>query len=489
MKLSKVLLLSILLLSFLLNFYKLDQIPPGLYMDEASIGVNSYSILTTGQDEHGVKLPLYFQAFGEYKLPVYIYLTSASMFLFGKNEFAVRFPSAFLGSLTPLIFYFLVKELTKKEKLSLLSTFLFAFNPWFLHFAGPAFEATLGLFFFVMASLLALYYLRYNRLSFLILSLSSFVLTVYTYQSFRIITPLTLFLILWQTFKPRKNWLPLFLIFIFFLPIVYSLTNSELNTRFFQTTAFSQNQIMTPFIFLNNYLSYFSFDFLFNKGDGIGRHQIPNLGLFFKWQVPFLLVGFYCLFKTIKLFSSKIILFFLLLFPIPAALTIPSPHTLRSLPMVIPYTILITLGIRAFFHKSKKLIPIFLVIVTIIFSCEFSYYLHYNFFHYPKTNQMDWGGNYKQLVKTVAKYKDKYDSIVLDNNLAQAYIYFRFYDEKLKTVSVDSSWNKRDYEVNKPILFITKYLDEKTGKPSEKLLETIYLTNDNQDGFAQIWEI
>ena len=102
---------------------------------------------------------------------------------------------------------------------------------------------------------------------------------------------------------------------------------------------------------------------------------------------------------------------------------------------------------------------------------------------------MDWGGNYKQLVKTVAKYKDKYDSIVLDNNLAQAYIYFRFYDEKLKTVSVDSSWNKRDYEVNKPILFITKYLDEKTGKPSEKLLETIYLTNDNQDGFAQIWEI
>ncbi|MBV8301108.1 MAG: hypothetical protein JOY68_04205, partial [Candidatus Dormibacteraeota bacterium] len=55
------------------NLATLDTAPPGMYIDEASIGYNAWAIAHYGVDEHGFTMPLYFQAFGEYKNPVYVY--------------------------------------------------------------------------------------------------------------------------------------------------------------------------------------------------------------------------------------------------------------------------------------------------------------------------------------------------------------------------------------------------------------------------------
>ena len=57
---STTILLSIIILAFILRIYKLAEIPPGFYADEASIGFNAYKILTTLRDEHGKFLPLFF---------------------------------------------------------------------------------------------------------------------------------------------------------------------------------------------------------------------------------------------------------------------------------------------------------------------------------------------------------------------------------------------------------------------------------------------
>src|SRR3990172_4288765 len=105
-------LLAIIILAVVLRFYRLGTTPPSLYWDEASLGYNAYSILTTGRDEHGEFLPIArFIAFGDYKPPGYIYATVPSIALFGLNEFAVRFPSALAGTLTVLLTYLLVQEL------------------------------------------------------------------------------------------------------------------------------------------------------------------------------------------------------------------------------------------------------------------------------------------------------------------------------------------------------------------------------------------
>lgn len=74
-----ILLLSIFVFAFILRFYKLGEIPNGLYQDETAIGYNAYSILNIGKDEYGKDFPLYFKSFGDWKLPVYIYSTALSI--------------------------------------------------------------------------------------------------------------------------------------------------------------------------------------------------------------------------------------------------------------------------------------------------------------------------------------------------------------------------------------------------------------------------
>ena len=51
-------------------------VPPSLNWDEVSLGYNAHSLQQTGRDEWGVVLPSLFRAFGDYKLPVYVYLTT-----------------------------------------------------------------------------------------------------------------------------------------------------------------------------------------------------------------------------------------------------------------------------------------------------------------------------------------------------------------------------------------------------------------------------
>ena len=68
---SKVLLILILFLSFVIRIWQLGAMPTFI-SDEASIGYNAYSILKTGRDEWNNLLPLSFKSFGEYKLPLYI---------------------------------------------------------------------------------------------------------------------------------------------------------------------------------------------------------------------------------------------------------------------------------------------------------------------------------------------------------------------------------------------------------------------------------
>ncbi|MCM8787907.1 MAG: phospholipid carrier-dependent glycosyltransferase, partial [Candidatus Omnitrophica bacterium] len=137
---NRLLFLLIVILGTILRLYHLSNNPPSLYWDEVSLGYNAFSILNYGIDEHGEPYPLArFIAFGDFKPPGYIYATVPSIFLFGVNEFAVRFPSAFSGTLFIVATYLLAKEIFKKEKIALFSALFIAISPWSLQLSRAAF--------------------------------------------------------------------------------------------------------------------------------------------------------------------------------------------------------------------------------------------------------------------------------------------------------------------------------------------------------------
>ena len=216
MKLYVLALFLIVALSGFLRFFQLATNPPGMYVDEASIGVNAYQILTTGKDEHGETMPLFFKAFGEYKLPVYIYLTSVSMLLFGKTEFAVRFTSALFGTATVLLIYYFLRTLMVFDKksftqmhrqaLPFIGAVILAVTPWHIQFSRGGFEANVALFFFLLGIFCLLQYLLSKKELFLSCFFISLLITLYTYSTYRLLTPLLLIFVIGYLYSKKKTY-------------------------------------------------------------------------------------------------------------------------------------------------------------------------------------------------------------------------------------------------------------------------------------------
>src|SRR3990167_10549491 len=139
---------AILVLAFILRFYKLGEIPLSLDWDENSNAYNAYSILKTGRDEYGNFLPITNRSFDDYKPPLYMYLDIPAVAFFGLTPFAARLPSAVFGFLTIPLIYLLAKwtfqantkqkmlivsgQLSniKGETIALVAMFLLAISPW-----------------------------------------------------------------------------------------------------------------------------------------------------------------------------------------------------------------------------------------------------------------------------------------------------------------------------------------------------------------------
>ena len=147
---TKFLLIAIFLIASLTRLLYLEQFPNGFTGDEAQQGYSAYSILKTGKDEWGQVLPIFPRGFGDYKPPLYTYLTIPSVAVFGLNIFAVRLPSALIGILTVGFIYLLTKELFKNKTIAVWAAFLLAINPWHIQLSRTAFEGNAGILFFVI---------------------------------------------------------------------------------------------------------------------------------------------------------------------------------------------------------------------------------------------------------------------------------------------------------------------------------------------------
>lgn len=493
------LLIGIIILGFLIRIFKIDVSPQGLYVDETSIGYNAYSLITTGRDEHGKFMPIFFEAFGEYKLPVYIYLVAATQLILGPSDLSVRLPSVVFGTLTILVTYLFARELLKnspnemiKKMVPFLSAFLLAVSPWHLQFSRPGFEASVALFFFVLA--LFLFFRAVNMKSSLVLTFSvlSFVLTLYSYNSARVVTPATISIL--ATFYFRKfrfiTWVrAMFVGLIVSLPFIFfsispaGLARAKQISIFYQPTEFPIFQQ-----FFLNYLVNVSPYYLFVKGDPTIAHATPHrMSLIYLFEFPFFILGLLVLIKA-KTLNYLIIIFLFLIGFVPAALAMATPwyqpHALRAL-LVLPASVFISaLGTGYFVRKlkSEKFVKVFVAVYLVIMGVSSLIFLDIYHNKYAVDSGWDWQVGIKRAVLRVKEIETNYDGVYFDQSVFPiTALWYLKYDPRLYQLSEGkNNLGKYHFSVDswqlipgaQKNLYVTS-----ANLPNGKLLESIYYPN------------
>jgi len=466
---KKLLLAVIFALGLLLRVWKLNEFPAGLNADEAAIGYNAYSLIETGKDEFGNAWPINFQSFNDFKPGLYFYLVLPLVKILGLNEWSVRLPSAILGGLSLLLVYGLVYEIFKEKHektiLALISSLILAVSPWSLHFSRGGWETNTALFFMLAGVYFFLLGINKNA-KYYLLSVISISLSMFTYHSARVVSPLLISgaILLFRkniSFKANKKYLSAsILVGIFFMVILLkSMTGQAGSSRFSGVGIFAdqgpfwrvnelRGQHSNPFsvfpkvvhnkyfeyavLFFDNYLRHFSGNYLFVTGDEIQRNRIPETGQFFLLLFPFLVLGTVFSIKNIKDNGFKLIFWWLIVSPVASSLTFQSPHAIRSLNMVIPLTIIISCGIFDFskyiFDKFPKTISkISLIIFISLLSWFFFLYLHQYYVHYPQKYPYAWEYGFSPLADYLKNNYKKYDKVYITNRYDQPYILLAFY--------------------------------------------------------------
>jgi 4-amino-4-deoxy-L-arabinose transferase-like glycosyltransferase len=253
--------LFIILLIFLagtfFRLYKLGTSLSGLLVDEASYGYNAYSIVETGADEHGVLYPLVFRAFGDYKLPVYAYLTAISVKFFGMNSFAVRLPSALSGSFLILIAAALIWKVTSKNvSATVFASLLTAFSPFTYILSRFGYESNVALLLWAGSMVSFVLAIDENKKKqqymFFVLHAVLLALTWYAYVAYRLTTFLFVLIMYSYLFLKQKQWKLLLVsgvtLFLLFLPLAKQALSGSGIARFHQVGLFSDTGVTRKII-------------------------------------------------------------------------------------------------------------------------------------------------------------------------------------------------------------------------------------------------
>ncbi len=454
--------LLILCVATFLRLNHLGDIPHGFYQDESAIGYNAYSLIHTGKDEWGVTWPLYFKSFGDYKLPVYIYATIPSVMLFGMNEFAVRFPSALFGIVTIGIVFLLIRKLTGNTSLAFLTMGLLAINPWSLHYNRATFEVSISLFLFTTGTLLLLHAFSSKGKGYFLLGTLCFILSIYSYNLTRLLSPLLYALVivygmsLKKTVPKKEILITGILSSIALIPFVITLFSSGGVASARGTLLFSSAVVQAPLIefkayisamplfgklfsmpallfwqYIVNIASYFSVTFLFLIGSSHGNHGIGNIGQFYLFELPFMLIGVIAIVKQRKpwglvLFGWAVITILV------ASLTRDVPHATRSFFLVFPYEVFSAYGVLllAQFLRTKpfavKLLAGGLVSLLIVFNVL--YYFTSYYVRFPLLYAKQWRLADKSVATFLQNNDKKYDKVIFDKKAGYMYTSLLFFN-------------------------------------------------------------
>jgi len=419
-----------LVLSLVIRVIFLSHFPPSLNWDEASLGYNAFSLLKTGHDEWGIALPSIFRAFGDYKLPGYVYFSVLPTAILGLNSPSTRISSVIFGIVLVLSTFLLAGK-----KSSLWAALIATFSPWSWFLSRIALEANVAAGIFSLG--MVLYFTSFSS----ILTTLFLTLPVWVYNSYRVFVPLIL-IPLWIINRKRIS---LITALVILLPMfsqmflasgqarykwvsiidsgaigqIIDLRNSS---KFIYPNLFYNRYTFFVFQFSKNYINHFSPQFLFTSGSTNYQFNIPNQGLIYLIFAPFFYWGIFELFKERNQKTAQILLSWLLIAPIASSITKDSPHVLRSITFLPLPFILIA-------HQLSKIkTKLLLLLLSLVFLVSGINYFN-SLIEYSSKYSWSWQYGYSQLVSYVSQHQGSFDQVIITKKYGEPHIFFLYYQK------------------------------------------------------------
>jgi len=449
---------------------------PSVTNDEADIYTSSYIFGQTLRDFHG---NWWFLTTGiltaKPSVPVFI---GAIPWLFtsGKSVILARLPFVILNSLSPVIFYYLIRSLTKKTALPFLSFLVMNFAPWYSYASSTGYEAMVALFFILSFFLVTVSRLHtYKKMAFaLFTSLCAF----NSYMGMKPVFPFVLFVGVFFFLNGHKSKLSrklifyatvlTFVIFAIFIAMNYFAPNSSLVKReyslmlayyekpkiegmvwFERWTSSGPDKLITLLsnkytIRLRDHVSKYFLSFnpelFFRKGDPSSLYGTADLsGLFFVTDFIFFILGLYYI-ASIKERGLKMLLLLFFFGGLPVALSNTAPtFILRGIILLIPYSVVIAYGMYQIIQKRKKFVLLIGLLVLLNYSLYFTVYKVRIF----NLNGEQWKYTIKIISEVVADRLEKYSSLTIYNPEAQeTFLQYAFYEINDPYIIIDRMKNK-----------------------------------------------
>ncbi len=449
------------LLAFFIRIYKNTKIPCGITWDEAAIGYNGWSVWHYHRDEWLNFMPISFKSFGDYKAPLFIYLVGFFEFLFGMNVFVLRFASGLFGALSVVSFIYLQVlinnyfSIFKKSKqifyLKLFSGLFLTFSIWHINFTRAAFESGVALFFILLFLIFEFLYLLENKKFYIFVSYNFAVLSLYTYHSPKVVIPIMFMILLFICKNKIKfiiDHLKLSIFPIMLLsPLIYDSFFKKGMTRAYTLFVFNDKYSFFEKIYfiIKNFITHFSFKYLFLGYSPTLRHAEGALGLLYPITGLLWVFGLVYIFldknksKLSKIFILSLAFIFVGL--LPATLSFEVPHSNRSLNALIGFISFPSFFISYIFYLFYKNRDIYLyrilkVFVFTLFVLQYIVYFFDYYNYYPKRILNDYKCCLLKAIDIAEtnKKQTKAKTILTGGHFDQLYIYILFY-KKLDPIS------------------------------------------------------
>lgn len=464
MKHSLIILGIVFVFGLLLRSFSLAEIPLNIHTDEVNVGYVGYKIVQTGSDIYGNFFPLYINKFGDFRPAGIFYILGIFTSLFGLSTFTLRFPTALIGALTIVSVYFLTCFISNNKKISLLASFLLAVSPWHIVVSRATSEQVVALFLLVSGAALMLKGVSTKKISILIFSFIVMFSSYFFYHSPRVFLPAFLFLFFIFGFlksktaqdqKKLRKVFGLLLVTVLILTALISFTEFG-SGRFGQTSIFSNPDIVAkiqalsdvdkgnilearvfhnkPLVYAkeikNLYLSYFSTEFLYIKGGLPERYVVPEHGLFYYIELPFLIAGFYFLVRRRPRFYF-LPLIWIICGPLAASLTLEdSPNIQRALFMLPAFQIIEAYGIYFVYYLFKGVFRYLYVFgLTVVLAGSMVFFFHQYSVHASVHYAFLRNAGMMELFSDLKTREDNFDQIYV-SSVQDIPMYFFFYNHK-----------------------------------------------------------